>query len=217
MNELARAIDHTLLKPNCTDSDILKICQEANTYGFASVCVPPTFVSLAKKNTDESVAVCTVIGFPFGYNETGTKIAAIRKAVESGADELDVVVNISKVKSADWESIKNEVDQLVTIIKSKYNKVLKLILETAYLADDELATLCQICNDFGVDFAKTSTGYAPEGADLEQVKLMRKLLNEKVKIKASGGIGNRSEAEAFIAAGASRIGASKGVLIVSEA
>jgi len=215
MSQLSQAIDHTLLKPFCTDTDIVNICQEANKYEFAAVCVPPTFVSLAEKNTDESVAVCTVIGFPFGYDETVTKIAAIRKAVESGADELDVVINISKVKSADWESIKNEVDQLVTIIKSKYNKVLKLILETAYLTNEELTTLCHICNDYGVDYAKTSTGYGPEGADLSKVKLMRKLLNKKVKIKASGGISTKAEAEAFIAAGASRIGASKGVLILS--
>lgn len=216
MKNIASVIDHTMLKPNATKADILKLCQEANSKGFATVCVPPTYVDLASKKTDEKVGVCTVIGFPFGYDDTISKIAAIHKAVESGATELDVVVNISKIKSGDWDYIKNEIDQLVTITKHKHSKVLKLIFETAYLDEKEITTLCEYCNEFLVDFAKTSTGYAPTGAELHTVKLMRSLLNSKVKVKASGGIADLASANAFIAAGADRIGTSKGLQIVGK-
>ena len=212
MNEL---IDHTLLRPTATAADVQRLCTEANEHNFAAVCVPPFYVDTATKATLDHVAVCTVVGFPLGYEPMVTKIATIKKAVEEGADELDIVVNIAAIKNGDWEYVHNEIDKLTTITKLKYGKVIKVIFETAYLTTDEISQLCSICNECSVDYAKTSTGYAPEGAQIDTVELMRSLLDKKIKIKASGGISSMARAKAMVAAGADRIGASKSIQIVS--
>lgn len=208
-------IDHTMLKPTTTSADVTKLCDEANTHKFAAVCIPPFYVDQAVRETDQEVAVCTVVGFPLGYVPMVTKIATIKKAVEEGADELDIVVNIAAIKNGDWDYVQNEIDKLTTITKLKYSKTIKIIFETAYLEEEEVIKLCQICNECSVDYAKTSTGYASKGADVDTVRLMRSLLDDKIKIKASGGISTSQQARALIAAGADRIGASKSIQLLS--
>ena len=212
---LNQFIDHTLLAPNATSDKIIKLCKEAEEYSFAAVCVPPFYVELAKRTlTTPEVKICTVIGFPFGYDHVATKMEAISRAIDAGADELDIVVNIPAVKNGDWDLIENEIDRYTTAVKLKRNKVLKLILETAYLNAKELEFLCNLCVKYNVDFAKTSTGYAPKGADVKDVIKMKKILGGAVQIKASGGIKTKKDAKDLIEAGASRLGTSSGIKLV---
>ena len=208
-------IDHTILKPTCLVSDIEKLCAEAKQYDFAAVCVPPNFVKLAKEQVVGSdVKVATVIGFPFGYSATEAKIAEIILAMVDGADELDVVANISAIKNADWAAIADEINHIMPIIRSK-GKVIKIIIESGVLTDDEIIKCCDIYGVAGIDFLKTSTGYADKGASVEAVQLFRKHLPEAVNIKASGGIRDFATAKQMIDAGATRIGCSAGVAIVT--
>ena len=214
---LNKYIDHTILKPTCLVSDIEKLCAEAKQYDFAAVCVPPNFVKLAKeKLLGSSVQVATVIGFPFGYSATEAKIAEIILAMVDGADELDVVANISAIKNGDWSAIADEINHIMPIIRSK-NKVVKIIIESGVLTDDEIMKCCDIYGIAGIDYLKTSTGYAEKGASVEAVKLFRKHLPDQVQIKASGGIRDYAAAKLMIDAGATRIGCSAGVAIVSGA
>ena len=214
---LNKYIDHTILKPTCLVSDIEKLCAEAKQYDFAAVCVPPNFVKLAKeKMAGSTVKVATVIGFPFGYSATEAKIAEIILAMVDGADELDVVANISAIKNGDWSAIADEINHILPIIRSK-NKVVKIIIESGVLTDDEIIKCCDIYGIAGIDYLKTSTGYAEKGASVEAVKLFRKHLPDQVQIKASGGIRDYAAAKLMIEAGATRIGCSAGVAIVSGA
>jgi len=214
---LNKYIDHTILKPTCLVADIEKLCAEAKQYDFAAVCVPPNFVKLAKeKVAGSTVQVATVIGFPFGYSATEAKIAEIILAMVDGADELDVVANISAIKNADWSAIADEINHIMPIIRSK-NKVVKIIIESGVLTDDEIIKCCDIYGIAGIDYLKTSTGYAEKGASVEAVKLFRKHLPDQVQIKASGGIKDYATAQLMIDAGATRIGCSAGVAIVSGA
>ena len=214
---LNKYIDHTILKPTCLVSDIEKLCAEAKQYDFAAVCVPPNFVKLAKeKLVGSTVQVATVIGFPFGYSATEAKIAEIILAMVDGADELDVVANISAIKNGDWSAIADEINHIMPIIRSK-NKVVKIIIESGVLTDDEIIKCCDIYGIAGIDYLKTSTGYAEKGASVEAVKLFRKHLPDQVQIKASGGIRDYATAQLMIDAGATRIGCSAGVAIVSGA
>ncbi len=214
---LNKYIDHTVLKPTCLVSDIEKLCFEAKQYDFAAVCVPPNFVKLAKeKVAGSSVKVATVIGFPFGYSATEAKIAEIILAMVDGADELDVVANISAIKNGDWTAIADEINHILPIIRSK-DKVVKIIIESGVLTDDEIIKCCDIYGIAGIDYLKTSTGYAEKGASVEAVKLFRKYLPDQVQIKASGGIRDYAMAKLMIDAGATRIGCSAGVAIVSGA
>jgi len=214
---LNKYIDHTILKPTCLVSDIEKLCAEAKQYDFAAVCVPPNFVKLAKeKIAGSTVKVATVIGFPFGYSATEAKIAEIILAMVDGADELDVVANISAIKNGDWTAIADEINHIMPIIRSK-DKVVKIIIESGVLTDDEIIKCCDIYGIAGIDYLKTSTGYAEKGASVEAVKLFRKHLPDQVQIKASGGIRDYATAQLMIAAGATRIGCSAGVAIVSGA
>jgi len=214
---LNKYIDHTILKPTCLVVDIEKLCAEAKQYDFAAVCVPPNFVKLAKeKLLGTKVQVATVIGFPFGYSATEAKIAEIILAMVDGADELDVVANISAIKNGDWSAIADEINHIMPIIRSK-GKVVKIIIESGVLTDDEIIKCCDIYGIAGIDYLKTSTGYAEKGASLEAVKLFRKHLPDQVKIKASGGIRDYATAQSMIEAGATRIGCSAGVAIVSGA
>ena len=210
-------IDHTILKPTCLVSDIEKLCAEAKQYDFAAVCVPPNFVKLAKEQVAGSdVKVATVIGFPFGYSATEAKIAEIILAMVDGADELDVVANISAIKNADWAAIADEINHIMPIIRSK-GKAVKIIIESGVLTNDEIIKCCDIYGIAGIDFLKTSTGYAEKGASVEAVQLFRKNLPEAVNIKASGGIRDYASAKQMIDAGATRIGCSAGVAIVTGA
>lgn len=214
---LNKYIDHTILKPTCLVADIEKLCAEAKQYDFAAVCVPPNFVKLAKeKLLGTTVQVATVIGFPFGYSATEAKIAEIILAMVDGADELDVVANISAIKNGDWSAIADEINHIMPIIRSK-NKVVKIIIESGVLTDDEIIKCCDIYGIAGIDYLKTSTGYAEKGASVEAVKLFRKHLPDQVQIKASGGIRDYAAAQLMIDAGATRIGCSAGVAIVSGA
>lgn len=214
---LNKYIDHTILKPTCLVADIEKLCAEAKQYDFAAVCVPPNFVKLAKeKLLGTTVQVATVIGFPFGYSATEAKIAEIILAMVDGADELDVVANISAIKNGDWSAIADEINHIMPIIRSKH-KVVKIIIESGVLTDDEIIKCCDIYGIAGIDYLKTSTGYAEKGASVEAVKLFRKHLPDQVQIKASGGIRDYATAQLMIDAGATRIGCSAGVAIVSGA
>jgi len=214
---LNKYIDHTILKPTCLVADIEKLCAEANQYDFAAVCVPPHFVKLAKTLTATTdVKVATVIGFPFGYSATEAKIAEIILAMVDGADELDVVANISAIKNGDWSAIADEINHIMPIIRSK-GKVVKIIIESGMLNDDEIIKCCDIYGIAGIDYLKTSTGYAEKGASVEVVKLFRKHLPDQVQIKASGGIRDYATAKLMIDEGATRIGCSAGVAIVSGA
>lgn len=213
---IAPYIDHTLLKQTTTLPEVAILCKEAIEYGFAAVCVPPLYVKKAKEilgNGD--VKVATVIGFPFGYCAIEAKVAEIILAIVDGADELDMVVNISAIKNSDWEFIGNEINTIMPIVKNK-NKIIKVIIESGVLTDDEIIKCCDIYGAAGVDYVKTSTGFAEKGASIHAVKLIRAHLADTIKIKASGGIRSYSFAKELINAGANRIGCSASITIVNE-
>ena len=213
---IAAYIDHTVLKPTTTQADIVKLCTEALENNFAAVCVPPLFVKMAKQMvTNTTVKVATVIGFPFGYSAIEAKVAEIILAIIDGADELDVVINISAIKNNDWQFLANEINTLMPIIR-KQQKVIKIIIESGILTNAEIIKCCDLYGAAGVDFLKTSTGYAEVGATLEAVVLIRKHLTNSIKIKASGGIKSYTFAKQLIAAGADRLGCSSSLQIVRE-
>ncbi|MBP6431828.1 MAG: deoxyribose-phosphate aldolase [Ferruginibacter sp.] len=212
---IASYIDHTVLKPTVTVADIKKLCAEANQYGFAAVCVPPLFVKKVKELVKADVKVATVIGFPFGYSAIEAKVAETVLAVVDGADELDLVINISAIKNNDWHFLANEINSILPIVRKK-EKIIKIIIESGILTDDEIIKCCDLYGAAGVDFMKTSTGYAEVGATVHAVALMRKHLADVVKIKASGGIKTFKFAAELIAAGATRLGCSSSVKIVEE-
>lgn len=213
--EMNKHLEHTLLSPTATDRHFDQLIQDALKYHFHGVCVPPFWVKKVKRELEGSgINVVTVVGFPLGYQLTETKVFEAQKAVENGADELDVVWSLSAFKSGmNWPKI--ELAKLSTICHDA-GKLLKVIVETAYLDQNELKEACKICSDAGVDFVKTSTGFAPSGARLEDINLIRKVLPSQVGIKASGGIKMLEQAIAFIEAGADRIGTSAGVQIMEE-
>lgn len=215
-NQLKNYIDHTTLKPDVKLKNIQKLCEEAKIYEFFAVCVPPYFVqktSLLLRGA--SVKVATVIGFPLGYSTTPSKAAEIVKAIDDGADELDVVVNISAVKSGDWNYVKNDINTM-TVAAHMRGKSIKVIFETGLLNKKEIKKLCEICAEVGVNFVKTSTGFNGEGATVEIIEFMRTNLPSNIKIKASGGIRSVKKAQKMIEAGADRIGTSSGVKIMNS-
>ena len=208
-------IDHTFLKANGNVAIIDKLCDEAIDYTFASVCVPPYYVAHAASRLEGAQAVvCTVIGFPFGYSSTNSKLQEIKDAINDGAVELDMVVNVSAINDKQWKYVENEI-KLATEIVKEHGKLIKVIFETAYLSDEEIVLLCEICANYKVDFVKTSTGFADKGAEIRIIKLMKDTLQGRAKIKASGGIRDKATAIAMVEAGADRLGASAGVVIVS--
>lgn len=211
-----RYIDHTILKPTTTLEDIKNLCMQCVEYDFAAACVPPLYVKLAKQFLGATnTKVATVIGFPFGYSAIEAKVAETVLAIVDGADELDVVINISAIKNNDWEYLEKEIAHLMYIIREK-KKVIKVIIESGILLEDEILKCCQLYSKYGVDFMKTSTGYAEKGATVAAVKLMRANLPANIQIKASGGIRTFAFAKELIDAGATRIGASASVNIVNE-
>ena len=217
--KIASYIDHTLLKPTATHIDINKICNEALVYGFAAVCVPPPLVkvarSLVQTDTPETKTpkVATVIGFPFGYSTTKAKLAEVAQAIADGADELDIVVNLVALKEGDWTQLEEEM-RVLTERAHGAGKIVKVIIESGILTDEEIIHCCSVYSRVGVDFLKTSTGYAEKGATVAAVRLMREHLPPQVKIKASGGIRDYPFAAALVEAGADRLGCSASVEIV---
>lgn len=204
-----------MLKPTTTLAEIEKLCSEAVKYEFAAVCVPPPFVKRAVAILEPTnVKVATVVGFPFGYSCTESKIAETVLALVDGADEIDVVINLVALRMNDWEFLKREVRLLAEIIHNK-SKIFKLIVESGILSDTEIIDCCKNLGSEGIDFMKTSTGYAEKGATVEAVQLMRKHLPASVKIKASGGIRDYAFAKQLVDAGADRLGCSAGVAIVT--
>lgn len=209
--ELAKQIEHTNLKPDCGNEDIIKLCNEAIEYGFYGVCVPPYFVQLAKKTIGKKdVKIITVAGFPLGYSTVGAKVEEAKKAIISGADEIDMVMNIAAFKSNDYQTVQNDIQSVVTVCHLQ-NKKIKVIIETAYLNEEEIIKACKICADCEVDYVKTSTGHAPSGAEVSSVKLMRETLPTKIKIKAAGGIKTSKQAIDLLNAGADKIGSSNSI------
>jgi deoxyribose-phosphate aldolase len=213
---IASFIDHTVLKPTTTNQEVKDLCSEAKEYGFAAVCVPPPLVKNAKGHLKESaVKVATVIGFPFGYSNAKAKIFETQQAIEDGADEMDVVINLVAMRGKAWNYLESEIKYIVQAIHQN-ERLIKVIIESGILTDEEILRCCEIYAKSGVDYLKTSTGYAEKGATLEAVQLMRKTLPSSIKIKASGGIRNLVFAKQLIGAGADRLGCSASVAIVKE-
>jgi len=210
--ELNKYIDHTNLKNTATLKDIEKLCNEAIKYKFASVCVYPYYVPLAKSLLkDTNVEVCTVIGFPSGMSTKETKVYEAIDAVEKGATEIDMVINISALKNKDYEYVKEEIEEIRDAIDGK---VLKVIIETCLLSEREIIKMTEICNETFVNFIKTSTGFSEYGARIEDVELINKYKNDVLEIKASGGIKDYETAESMINAGATRLGTSSGIKLM---
>lgn len=211
--DIASKIDHTLLKPEATLDMIEKLCNEALEFSFAAVCVNPYYVKKAKDLLKGSnVKVATVIGFPLGANIKEVKAFEAKKAIEDGADEIDMVINIGALKNKDYKAVKSDIEAVVEAVKGK--AIVKVIIETCLLTEEEKTKACELSKEAGADFVKTSTGFSTGGATVEDVKLMKRIIGDTMKIKASGGIRDFETAKAMIEAGASRIGASSSVNIV---
>ncbi|HUR11170.1 MAG TPA: deoxyribose-phosphate aldolase [Flavitalea sp.] len=211
---IAAYIDHTLLKSVTTVEEVKKLCDEAMTYGFFAVCIPPPLVKNAKVATKDSpVKVATVTGFPFGYSIARAKVFEVQQSLEDGADEVDLMINLIALKSKAWKYLESEIKFVVEAVH-KHRRILKVIIESGVLTDEEIVHCCKIYADAGVDFLKTSTGYAEKGATVHAVQLMRTHLPGTVQIKASGGIRTYDFARQLIEAGASRLGCSASVAIV---
>lgn len=204
--EILKKVDHTLLKQTATWEDIKRLCDDAIKCNTASVCIPPCFVKEAKEYVGGKMKICTVIGFPNGYNLTKVKMFETEEAIKDGADEIDMVINVGKLKEKNYNYILNEING----IKSKCNgKILKVIIETCLLTEEEKIKMCEIVSESDADYIKTSTGFSTAGATLEDIKLFKEHMHNGKKIKAAGGIKNFEDAEEFIKAGAERLGTSR--------
>ncbi|MGM0897117.1 MAG: deoxyribose-phosphate aldolase [Bacillota bacterium] len=213
MTNIASLIDHTLLKAEATESQIVQLCKEAAEYNFASVCVNPAWVSLAAKELDNSeVKVCTVIGFPLGASTSETKAFETSDAIKKGAGEIDMVLNIGALKSGQEDIVKADVEAVVNAAKGK--AIVKVILEICLLTDEEIKLASRLSKEAGADFVKTSTGFSTGGATVEAVRLMRETVGPDLGVKASGGVRSLEDVEQMVEAGATRIGASSGVQIM---
>ena len=211
--DVAKYIDHTILKAMAVEKDVINICSEAKEYGFASVCVNPCNVKLVSNELKGSnVKTCSVIGFPLGTNTTELKAAEAKKAVEDGAHEIDMVINVGKLKDGDIDYVVNDISQ---VVKASAPSIVKVIIEACYLTEEEKVKACRASEKAGARFVKTSTGFGPSGATVEDVKLMKKTVGDRLEVKAAGGIKTTQDAYDFINAGANRLGASSGVAIVS--
>ncbi|MFA6234515.1 MAG: deoxyribose-phosphate aldolase [Bacteroidota bacterium] len=215
--KLAAMIDHTLLKPEAQEKDVLRLCDEARTYSFASVCVNPSWVHLCHDSLRGSAArVCTVIGFPLGSNRSDLKMREAELALQDGAEEFDMVLHVGRLKQGDIAYVEREIAEVTAVVKSVSDEyIVKVILEICLLTDSEIAAACRLVQHAGADFVKTSTGFSTGGATLEAVQLMREVVGQNVGVKASGGIRDRAAALAMIDAGANRIGTSSSIAIVS--
>jgi len=210
--EIFSRIDHTLLRAAASWQEIKTLCDEAVRFKTASVCIPPSYVKPVYAEYGKDVVICTVIGFPLGYSITAAKVVEMVQALEDGAAEIDMVINIGDVKNGHFDSVR---DEIKTIKMFCGNKLLKVIVETCYLSEEEKIRLCGIVTEAGADFIKTSTGFGTAGAALDDIQLFRRHIGSNVKIKAAGGIKTREDLEAFIGAGADRIGASSAVKLLT--
>ncbi len=216
-SDVGRLIDHTLLKADASQDQIAQLCYEARTYHFASVCVNPAHVKLAAQLLkDSDVPVCTVVGFPLGATPSTVKAFETQQAIRDGATEIDMVINIGALKSQDYKAVYEDIASVVRAAHAG-NALVKVIIEAALLTDEEKVIACQLSKAAGADFVKTSTGFGPGGATVADVTLMRRVVGPTMGIKAAGGVGSYADAQAMIAAGATRIGASAGVRIAREA
>ena len=214
MNSPAKHIDHTLLKSDATSADIASLCEEAVEHGFASVCVPPCFVPQSRQMLYGSgVAVCTVVGFPLGYQATETKVFEARQAVSAGATEVDMVINLGSVRSADFNAVGDDIRRVVAAVE---DAVVKVIIECCLLDNAEKRKLVEIVVESGAGYIKTSTGFAASGATLEDVKLLAECSAGRIQVKAAGGVRDWASCRDMISAGADRIGTSAGVVIMRE-
>lgn len=210
---ILKHVDHTLLLQDATWPEIRQICDDAIAYGTASICIPPSYVKQAKEYVQDKMAVCTVIGFPNGYMTTATKEFETKDALANGADEIDMVINIGWVKDGKYDCIEDEIRTLKTACG---DKILKVIIETCLLTDEEKIKMCQVVTDAGADYIKTSTGFSKAGATFEDVKLFSGHVGKGVKIKAAGGISSMDDAEKFMELGADRLGTSRIIKLVKN-
>jgi deoxyribose-phosphate aldolase len=213
--QLAKLIDYTLLKPDATKDDIKRLCEEAKKYGFWSVCVNPIYVSVATDILGETdVKVCSVVGFPLGANTPEVKALEAEKSINHGASEIDMVMNVGALKSRDYELVKRDIREVVERAKAQKDTVVKVIIETGLLTEDEKVLACRLVKESGADFVKTSTGFNAPGANVHDVKLMRRAVGSDFGVKASGGIRTYRDAKMLVEAGANRIGTSSGIAII---
>ncbi len=213
INEILSKCDHTLLRVDCTGAEIRALCDQAIRYRCASVCIPPCHVAGAKRYVGDRLAICTVIGFPNGYMSTAAKAYEAEDAVRNGADEIDMVINLSMVKDGCWVDVANDIR---AVRNATAGKILKVIIECCLLTDEEKIHLCKIVSDCGADYIKTSTGFSKGGATREDVRLLRENSPHTLKVKAAGGISSLQDAEDFIALGADRLGTSRIVRLAME-
>ena len=211
--KILSAVDHTLLSQTARWEEIKKICDDAVSYGTASVCIPPSYVKRAKEYLGDRMAVCTVIGFPNGYQTEAVKVFETRDAIENGADEIDMVINLGDVKDGNYQKVEEEIRRVKEACGSK---ILKVIIETCLLTEEEKIRMCQAVTDSGADFIKTSTGFSTAGATFADIRLFAEHVGEGVKIKAAGGISSFADAEEFLSLGASRLGTSRLVKLAKE-
>lgn len=204
--DIFQAVDHTLLTQTATWNEIKQICDDAIKYQTASVCIPPSFVKQAKDYVGDRMQVCTVIGFPNGYNTTNVKVFETKDAILNGADEIDMVINLGWVKEKEYGKIQEEIKKIKETCK---DKVLKVIIETCLLTEEEKVKMCEVVSKAGADYIKTSTGFSTAGATPQDIELFKKHVDKEVKIKAAGGIGSFKDAEEFLILGASRLGTSR--------
>ncbi len=212
-NDILSKVDHTLLAQTSTWNQIKEICDDAMQYGVASACIPPSFVKRAKEYVEGKLAICTVIGFPNGYMTSAVKVFETEDAIKNGADEIDMVINIGDLKDKRYDEI---VDEIIQIKKACKDKVLKVIIETCLLTDEEKIKMCELVTKSGADYIKTSTGFSTGGATKEDIALFKKHVGSNVKIKAAGGISTLQDAKDFVALGADRLGTSKVVKLIKN-
>ena len=209
--EIMRHVDHTQLKALATWEDIKKLCDEAVEYQTASVCIPPCYIQRVKEAYGEQINICTVVGFPLGYSVTEAKIAETKKALEDGASEIDMVINISDVKNGDYAAVEKEIAALKEVVG---DKILKVIIETCYLTEEEKIAMCKAVTAAGADYIKTSTGFGTAGATISDIRLFKENIGEHVKMKAAGGVKTVEDLEAFLQEGCDRIGTSSAVKLI---
>ena len=209
--EIMRHVDHTQLKAFATWEDIKKLCDEAVEYQTASVCIPPCYIQRVKEAYGEQINICTVVGFPLGYSVTEAKIAETKKALEDGASEIDMVINISDVKNGDYAAVEKEIAALKEVVG---DKILKVIIETCYLTEEEKIAMCKAVTAAGADYIKTSTGFGTAGATISDIRLFKENIGEHVKMKAAGGVKTVEDLEAFLLEGCDSIGTSSAVKLI---
>ncbi len=212
-SQILRHVDHTLLKAVSTWCDIQKLCDEAILYQTASVCVPPSYIARIHQAYGDKINICTVIGFPLGYNTTETKAAEVKQAISDGANEVDMVVNLGDVKNGDFDKVTAEI---AVLKKAAGDKILKVIIETCYLTEEEKIALCACVTQGGADYIKTSTGFGTGGATKADVQLFKKHIGKNIKIKAAGGVKTKPDLEMFLNADCERIGTSSAIAILSQ-